>query len=170
MEEHISKHHPELVAAAILFGAKRLVEKDTEAAVVRKVAIGRMSPEIGELNLDTIAVTTAIAWAIECPAQARELIGRIWTESERRAVGAVEWSKALATATAKVAEAAALADAKAEREKDAQQSVPLQLMCPNCGKQHIDRDEWATRPHRTHLCEYCGNKWRPYMGATVGVV
>lgn len=38
------------------------------------------------------------------------------------------------------------------------------LNCPECGKPHVDRDEWATKPHHTHLCEHCGHEWRvePY--------
>jgi hypothetical protein len=43
------------------------------------------------------------------------------------------------------------------------------LFCPECCAQHIDRGEWATKPHRTHLCEVCGHKWRPSEYATVGV-
>ena len=34
---------------------------------------------------------------------------------------------------------------------------------------HVDQDEFATTPHRTHLCHGCGNLWRPYPVATVGV-
>ena len=39
------------------------------------------------------------------------------------------------------------------------------LACPTCEKQHVDRNEWATRPHHKHLCEHCGTVWRiePYM-------
>jgi len=36
-------------------------------------------------------------------------------------------------------------------------------------KLHIDKGEWATKPHRTHLCEFCGHKWRPEEYPTVGV-
>lgn len=38
------------------------------------------------------------------------------------------------------------------------------LFCPYCGRQHIDRDEWATKPHHKHLCEHCKSLWRvePY--------
>ncbi len=46
---------------------------------------------------------------------------------------------------------------------------PLVLHCPRCGTQHIDRDEWATRPHRTHLCESCAHEWKPFEHPTVGV-
>lgn len=47
--------------------------------------------------------------------------------------------------------------------------APFELFCPECGNQHIDRDEWATRPHKTHLCEWCFHEWRPFEFATVGV-
>lgn len=29
------------------------------------------------------------------------------------------------------------------------------LFCTKCGKRHVDRGEWASRLHRTHLCESC---------------
>lgn len=48
--------------------------------------------------------------------------------------------------------------------------VPMVLICPKCGKNHVDRDEWATtRIHRSHLCENCGHVWRPFEFATVGI-
>lgn len=46
--------------------------------------------------------------------------------------------------------------------------VPMVLHCPECKLPHIDRDEWATRLHHTHLCEHCGHQWKPKI-ATVGV-
>ena len=38
------------------------------------------------------------------------------------------------------------------------------LPCPNCGTPHVDRGEWATMLHHTHLCEKCHRQWRvePY--------
>ncbi len=33
------------------------------------------------------------------------------------------------------------------------------IVCPKCKRSHVDLGEWAGRPHRTHLCAYCGNKW-----------
>lgn len=46
----------------------------------------------------------------------------------------------------------------------------LPLVCPACGKNHVDRDEWATtRKHRKHLCEYCGYIWKPFDHCTVGI-
>lgn len=49
--------------------------------------------------------------------------------------------------------------------------VPAVLTCPKCGRVHADRDEWATarRAHRKHLCEHCGELWRPFDFATIGV-
>lgn len=45
----------------------------------------------------------------------------------------------------------------------------LVLFCPKCGGQHVDQGEWAKRVHRTHLCEHCGELWRPRPHTTVGV-
>lgn len=50
------------------------------------------------------------------------------------------------------------------------QPVPLLLACPLCHHRHVDEGEWATKPHRTHLCSTCGHKWQPLDFATVGVV
>lgn len=83
----------------------------------------------------------------------------------------------LAIAVKRLAQSAALQDA-ASRAQDvlaamAAQSeskpVPMSLECPQCKRQHIDRGSWATRPHKTHLCEYCDAEWRPHEFATVGV-
>jgi len=49
------------------------------------------------------------------------------------------------------------------------------LHCPACGLRHVDEGEWATRPHKTHLCvsdvfyKGCGHKWTPTDAPTVGV-
>ena len=77
-------------------------------------------------------------------------------------------------------------------------AVPMILYCPNCGLQHIDKDnsedlrllaaetgrdregdkeldrwlednEWTNPPHRSHLCSCCGTIWRPADICTVGV-
>ena len=46
----------------------------------------------------------------------------------------------------------------------------MHLVCPHCQFGHVDRGEWATtRVHRTHLCEHCGQEFRPYDFPTVGV-
>ena len=34
------------------------------------------------------------------------------------------------------------------------------LVCPDCGRRHLDVGEWKTRPHHKHLCHYCGHIWR----------
>ncbi len=47
--------------------------------------------------------------------------------------------------------------------------VPVVIHCPKCGKQHIDEGEWATRPHKTHQCQYCKFEWRPQDYSTLGV-
>lgn len=54
--------------------------------------------------------------------------------------------------------------------ESAAQPTPMLLRCPACANPHVDRDEWATRLHKTHLCEYCRFEWRPANIATVGVV
>ncbi len=59
--------------------------------------------------------------------------------------------------------------AAVERTRTAATPVPMILHCPACRLQHVDKDEWATKLHRTHLCAGCGNKWRPAAIATVGV-
>lgn len=33
------------------------------------------------------------------------------------------------------------------------------IQCPSCKREHVDLNEWAGRPHRTHLCQYCDHKW-----------
>mgnify|MGYP007025394401 CR=1 FL=1 len=41
------------------------------------------------------------------------------------------------------------------------------MHCPHCRRQHLDRRWWAHRPHTTHTCAYCGEKWeskRPMIG------
>jgi len=50
--------------------------------------------------------------------------------------------------------------------------IPMLLRCPaqDCGSIHLDEDEWAVRPHKTHQCQICGEEWRPANVPTVGVV
>jgi hypothetical protein len=50
-------------------------------------------------------------------------------------------------------------------------SEPIRLVmhCPVCTTQHIDKDEWVTKRHKTHLCEVCKHEWRPIDFFTVGV-
>lgn len=47
--------------------------------------------------------------------------------------------------------------------------VPVSICCPECGAQHLDEGEWATRPHKTHRCQSCGHEWRPFPYPTVGI-
>lgn len=47
--------------------------------------------------------------------------------------------------------------------------IRILLSCPFCGTLHVDRGEWAVRPHREHLCERCGLIWMPCLEPTVGV-
>lgn len=47
--------------------------------------------------------------------------------------------------------------------------LPTVLYCPECRTQHIDLGEWATRPHKKHLCSECGFEWQPALIPTVGV-
>ncbi|HDR9026904.1 TPA: hypothetical protein QDB14_001074 [Burkholderia vietnamiensis] len=69
--------------------------------------------------------------------------------------------------------------------------IPMLLVCPRCGTQHIDAPEvepgrlissgpnagravapkvtWENPPHRSHMCHACGIVWRPADVATVGV-
>lgn len=73
-----------------------------------------------------------------------------------------------------------------ERE---QLPIPMILLCPMCGVQHIDAPEthhvdramaeigmvvdysasWDNPPHRSHLCHACGCIWRPADVPTTGV-
>jgi len=48
-------------------------------------------------------------------------------------------------------------------------AVPMILQCPQCHARHIDRGEFATKPHHTHACQSCGFCWRPAVVDTVGV-
>ncbi len=47
--------------------------------------------------------------------------------------------------------------------------IPIIMHCPGCSERHIDRGEFATRPHHTHACQLCGIVWRPAIVNTVGV-
>jgi len=33
------------------------------------------------------------------------------------------------------------------------------IYCYFCGARHIDKNEWAKKPHHTHLCETCGKQF-----------
>lgn len=47
--------------------------------------------------------------------------------------------------------------------------IPMILYCPECMQRHVDRGEFADRPHHTHACQECGMVWRPAVVPTVGV-
>lgn len=52
---------------------------------------------------------------------------------------------------------------------DREPSEKRALSCPDCDAPHVDEGEWATRPHKTHLCGTCGHEWRPAEHYTVGI-
>lgn len=63
---------------------------------------------------------------------------------------------------------------KAKRENEQLKAklaapIPMLLSCPSCHEPHIDEGEWATKPHKTHLCLHCKTEWKPAAVATVGV-
>ena len=47
--------------------------------------------------------------------------------------------------------------------------MPMRLHCPTCHLLHVDVGEFATKPHRDHVCQSCGMVWRPALVPTVGV-
>lgn len=49
------------------------------------------------------------------------------------------------------------------------QPIPMILYCHECGNRHIDKGEFASKPHHTHSCQQCGFTWRPAVVPTVGV-
>lgn len=51
----------------------------------------------------------------------------------------------------------------------ARSPIRMLLWCPCCGERHIDRGEFASKPHHTHACQSCGVVWRPAIEDTVGV-
>lgn len=48
-------------------------------------------------------------------------------------------------------------------------TVPMILYCPVCTERHIDKGEFADKPHHTHACQFCGHVWRPAIVNTHGV-
>lgn len=55
------------------------------------------------------------------------------------------------------------AEEAAEPRRDEREAgIPIIEDCPSCGFQHVDEGEWATRPHRTHQCQSCGQEWQPF--------
>ena len=55
-------------------------------------------------------------------------------------------------------------------EPAAAEPIPMLLYCPECCARHVDVHEWATTPHRSHVCQECGHIFRPALVATVGVI
>jgi hypothetical protein len=56
------------------------------------------------------------------------------------------------------------------------EAIPMILHCPGvleggnvCGARHIDRGDFATKPHATHSCQRCGFTWKPAKVPTTGV-
>jgi len=47
--------------------------------------------------------------------------------------------------------------------------IRMRLPCEACGELHIDKGEFATKPHHAHQCENCGLVWRPAIEDTIGV-
>lgn len=48
--------------------------------------------------------------------------------------------------------------------------IKMLLWCPECTARHIDTGEYATKPHHTHACQFCGHVWRPAIENTCGVI
>ena len=47
------------------------------------------------------------------------------------------------------------------------------MHCPHCGRQHLDGRWWAHKPHITHTCRFCGDKWdsdTPLIGVRAEVL
>lgn len=65
--------------------------------------------------------------------------------------------------------AAAIAELIGIGAEEESAPIPMTLWCPSCGARHVERGEFATRPHHTHACQACGTTWRPAVVATVGV-
>lgn len=55
------------------------------------------------------------------------------------------------------------------RLREAIEPVPMILHCPDCRARHIDKGDFAKKPHHTHSCQQCGLTWRPAVVDTVGV-
>lgn len=48
-------------------------------------------------------------------------------------------------------------DLEAELQRSIEAGMRIErLECPNCKQPHNDVVEWAIRPHKTHLCLFCG--------------
>lgn len=96
-----------------------------------------------------------------------------WNRGYDRALNALrlEVPASIADDVSRRVEAAftALAQAAPAPASGGVEPVPMELVCPACEFPHHDEAEWATRPHKTHLCCNCGHEWRPFPYPTVGV-
>jgi hypothetical protein len=104
-------------------------------------------------------------------ALARTILARRDARSRRQELAHTPIREAEEVAEALLKREKHLADALSEIEivKLRLDPIPMILMCPMCNKVHVDKDEWATKPHTKHLCEYCGKDWYPARVPTVGV-
>jgi hypothetical protein len=59
--------------------------------------------------------------------------------------------------------------APSKPDKKTAKPIAARLCCEKCGELHIDEGRWATHPHHTHSCQYCGLTWRPMIECSVGV-
>jgi transposase-like protein len=53
------------------------------------------------------------------------------------------------------------------RKSKYKEDIKIQIYCPYCGIQHIDKGWYAVKPHREHLCFSCRKKFlvpRPTIG------
>ena len=106
---------------------------------------------------------------------------KAWLATEKSLRAALaEKDAELSKERAEILELTTECDNLREALDNAWRSTPpheLVLHCPNCGKQHLDIGEFATRVHRKHLCENttegpgtgCGHLWVPHPYATKGV-
>ena len=64
---------------------------------------------------------------------------------------------------AMAAELAKLRDERDRLQRACDEGLPREaIFCPSCGARHVDGangSEFATRPHHTHLCQFCGHVW-----------
>lgn len=94
-----------------------------------------------------------------------------WTgeDGERHQAEAQEFNLCMWRAAVLDQQVSEMVKREEEIRKSKESPLKMLLNCPQCKEQHIDKDEWATKPHMTHLCEFCGYKWRPDYRYTVGV-
>lgn len=91
-----------------------------------------------------------------------------WLCAECNQVGVIVMALPLSMSSERLEKIAELT-ALLEKQGMPSMPIPMIILCVSCGQQHIDEEEWATRPHKTHLCKFCGTCWRVAAVATVGV-